>query len=190
MTMDDRYIVELYFQREERALVLTAEKYGSYCYSISNNILGCREDAEECVNDTYLAAWNSIPPQRPSRLSVYLGKLTRRISVDRLRKSTAQKRGGCEIDLVFDELSECIADDKTPEKELADAELARIINTFLASLRETERRIFLLRYFYAEPIADICRALGFSESRVKSMLYRTREKLKKHLIKENYYEIR
>ncbi len=190
MTMDDRQIVELYFLRQERALTLTAEKYGAYCTAIARNILADPRDAEECVNDTYLAAWNSIPPQRPARLSAFLAKLTRRISIDKLRKNAAQKRGGLEIDLVFDELAECIADESTPEKELSDTELARIINQFLASLGETERKIFLRRYFYAEPITLICRELEMSESRVKSILYRSREKLKKHLVKEGYYEIR
>ena len=189
-TMDDRQIVELFFLREERALEQTEKKYGAYCHSVALRIVGNREDAQECVNDTYLAAWNSIPPQKPVLLSAFLAKLTRRISVDRVRKATAKKRGGGELDLVFSELEECIPDEKTPERELIEAERAEIINSFLASLGDTERRVFLRRYFFADPIRNIAERFGFSETRIRSMLFRTREKLKRHLIKEGYYEIR
>ncbi len=189
-TLDDRYIVELFFQRQKRALTLTAEKYGGYCYTVSHNILGRAEDAEECVNDTYLAAWNCIPPNKPSRLGAFLAKLTRRISIDRWRKNTAQKRGAWELNAVFEELEECIPDGGTPERELLEQEFARSINAFLMNLPEAERRVFLLRYFYAEAITSICETMHFTKSRVSSMLMRTRQKLKAHLIKEEYYEFR
>lgn len=188
--MDDKYIVELFFMREELALELTASKYGAYCRSIAYNILASREDAEECVNDTYLAAWNAIPPHRPTMLSTFLGKITRRICTDRLRSKGAQKRGTGELDLIFDELEDCIPDQNTPDSEFERSDLKRIINEFLGSLRDTERKIFLCRYWYAEPIASICKSFGFSDSRVKSILFRTRKKLKDRLIKEGYNEIK
>ena len=186
--MDDKYIVELFFARDERAIKLCAERYGGYCHVIAYNILASREDAEECVNDTYLRAWNSIPPHRPNLLSAFLGRITRRLAVDRVRLRTAEKRGGGEIELIFDELADCIADEKTPEEELAERERARVINSFLASLPDTERRVFLRRYWFSDSIAVIADRFGFSESKVKSMLLRTRTKLKKHLTEENYYE--
>ena len=188
--VDDKYIVDLFFSRNELALEYTAKKYGPYCYSVAYNIIFCREDAQECVNDTYLAAWNSIPPHKPDQLSGYLAKLTRRISIDRLRRSNAKKRGAGELDILFSELEECVPDENTPEKALKEHELARIINDFLAHLGETERKIFLCRYFFAEPIISVAARFGYSESRVKSQLFRTRKKLKEHLRKEKYYEIR
>ena len=186
--MEDKYIVALFFARDEQAIRLSAERYGGYCHAIAYNILSSREDAEECVNDTYLQAWNSIPPHRPNSLSAFLGRITRRLAVDRVRERTAVKRGGGEINLIFDELADCIADEKTPEHEIVERESAEIINSFLASLPDTERRVFLRRYWFSDSIAAIADRFGFSESKIKSMLLRTRTKLKKHLTEENYYE--
>ncbi len=182
--MNDTEIVELYWQRSEEAIYETSEKYGNYCYAIANCILCNHEDAEESVNDTYRDAWNSMPPHRPSVLSTFLGKITRRISIDRYRKRKAEKRGGGEFPLILDELADCITDGESIEDEYEKKCLAEAINTFVKSLSETERKIFLCRYWHMEPISEIGKRFGFSESKVKSMLYRTREKLRKVLEKE------
>ncbi len=184
--MDDQQIVELYWQRSEAALSETAAKYSGYCHAIAYGILHDREDAEECVNDTYMEAWNSIPPHRPGVLSTFLGKLTRRLSIDRLRHKTAQKRGGGEVPLVLEELGECIANDDDPVGAYEKKRLGEIIRAFVGNLPETQRRIFICRYWHMEPIGTIAARLGWSESRVKSMLARTREKLRRILVKEGF----
>lgn len=184
--MDDQIIVNLYFQRSEKAITETAAKYGNYCYSIAFNILNNNEDAEESVNDTYNDAWNSIPPHRPSILATFLGKITRRISIDRWRKQNAVKRGGGEIPLVLDELQDCIANVTSVEEEYEKQHLSDVINTFVKSLPETEQKVFLCRYWYVDSISAISKQFGFSESKVKSMLFRTREKLRLVLIKEGF----
>ena len=184
--MDDKRIVELYFERSEQAISETASKYGNYCYSIAYNILDNTEDAEESVNDTYVDAWNSIPPHRPSILSTFLGKITRRISIDRWRKDHAEKRGGGEMPLVLEELQECVADDSSVEQDVEKRRLSNIINTFVLSLPETEQKVFLCRYWYMDSVDSICKQFGFSESKVKSMLHRTREKLRTTLRKEGF----
>ena len=185
--MDDKSIVDLFWQRNEQAIFNTAEKYEPYLHSIALRILGDPSDAEECVNDTYNAAWNSIPPHRPAVLSTYLGKLTRRISLKVLRSRSAQKRGNNEIALSLDELSECIPAGFCLDDAIALKELTNTINSFLAALPVTERRVFVLRYWHALPIASICKQLGFSKSKVESMLHRTRVKLKNQLEKEGYF---
>ncbi len=186
--MEDKSIVELYFQRNEQAIAETASKYGNYCYSIAYNILNSSGDAEESVNDTYNDAWRTIPPHRPSILSTFLGKITRRISIDRFRRRTAEKRGGGELPLVLEELEECIAGEKSIEEELERRRLSEVVNAFVLSLKGTEQKVFLCRYWYADSIGSISRRLGFSESKVKSMLFRTREKLRSLLIKEGFDE--
>ena len=182
--MDDRKIIALFFDRDEAALAQTQKKYASYCYSIAYRVLGNREDAEECVNDTYLAAWNSIPPQAPRNLSTFLGKITRNLSLKRVRKQTAQKRGGGAGILTLEELSECIPDHQTPQHELEQKELANLLDAFLRALDVEERNVFLRRYWYFDSINDIAKRFSFSESKVKMMLKRTRDKLKDHLLKE------
>ena len=184
--MDDSLIVELYWNRSEDAIYETQKKYDTYCYRIANNILPDREDARECVNDTYLAAWNAIPPSRPSVLSTFLGKLTRRISIDRWRCLTAEKRGGSIVTLALEELQDCIPGGTNPANELEAKELSGIINRFLWGLPQAERKIFLLRYFDLSPIREICEKYGISESKAKSMLHRTRKKLRTYLQKEGY----
>lgn len=184
--MDDNMIVKLYWSRSQDAIKQTDIKYGNYCKTISYNIVGNLEDATECVNDTYLDAWNSMPPHKPSILSTFLGKITRRISIDRWRKSTADKRGGGQTEVVLDELTECIPSDNSVENEIEMSELERIIDSFVSELPLTERRVFVCRYWYADPICDIALRFSFSESRVKSMLYRTRQKLKNLLEQEGY----
>lgn len=181
--MEDQQIVDLYWQRNEKALSQTQKKYGKYCHSIAFAILYSSEDAEECVNDTLLRAWSAIPPARPGRLSTFLGKITRNLAIDRLDKNTAKKRSG-QIEIVLDELSECIPDadstlDLTDKIALGDA-----INSFLESLPVKTRQIFMRRYWFMSPIKDIARDVDMSESAVKVSLMRTRNEFKAHLEKE------
>ena len=184
--MEDENIVALYWNRSENAVTETAAKYGSYLNSISFNILSNREDAQECVNDTYHDAWNSMPPHRPSILSTFLGKITRRISIDRWRKLNAKKRGGDELTLALDELGDCVSGFGRVEDELQRRELIRLFNAFLNTLPDTERRVFLCRYWYMDSIGSISQQFGFSQSKVASMLHRTRAKLRVVLEKEGY----
>lgn len=182
--MDDEAIIALYFQRSEEAIAQTDTKYGNYCFSIAHNILTSREDAREAVNDTWLGAWNAIPPHRPNSLSAFLGKITRRISINRYLSARTAKRGGGEMSLALEELSECLPSPMDVEKELEAAELNRMLYAFVRALPETERRVFVLRYWYLESIDNITKRFGFSQSKVKSMLFRTRNKLRKELNKE------
>ena len=184
--MDDRQIVDLYFQRKEQAIRETARKYGNYCLSIAGNILQNYSDAEETVNDTYIGAWKSIPPHRPSQLSAYLGKITRRLALKRWRANRTQKRGGGEVALALEELAGCIPSDFDVESRMELTELTQILNKFVQNLPQTEQQVFLRRYWYLESIADIAAAFGFTQSKVKSMLLRTRKKLHTHLQKEGY----
>lgn len=182
--MDDTNIVELYWARSDEAIYETHQKYGNYCFSIAHNILPSREDAEESVNDTYLAAWRSIPPHRPTALSTFLGKITRRISIDRWRRMSAEKRGGSTVSLALEELAECIPSSADPAAELEARELTEFIGSFLDTLPSLERTLFLKRYFNMEKLQDIARNSNISLSKAKSMLYRTRVKLRAYLEKE------
>lgn len=179
--MEDRQIVDLYWARSESAITETMSKYGSYCHRIAFNILTDEGDAEECVNDTCLAAWNSMPPHRPALLSTFLGKLTRRLSIDRWRAKRAERRGGGEVALALEELSECIPSGVDVEWEVENAETARMIDAFIRSLPPAERRVFICRYWYLDSVSAICQQFGFSPGKVKSMLYRTRRKLSAYL---------
>ena len=183
--MEDNAIIDLYFKRSEQAITETDTKYGSYCYSIAYNILSNREDSEESVSDTYMTAWNTIPPRHPSFLGAFLGKVTRHISIDRWRKSSAKKRGGGEIILALEELEAC-ADVNNTESTVEQKELTRVLNRFLASLPETERNVFLCRYWYLDSIPAISEYSGFTQSKVTSMLHRTRGKLRKRLCEEGW----
>lgn len=182
--MEDEKIIELFWNRSESAISETAQKYGNYCYSIAYNILANSEDAEESVSDTYMAAWKAMPPRRPSILATFLGKITRHLSIDRWRSRNRYKRGGGEIVLALEELEDCIADSQTVEMALERKQLAVVFNRFLDSLPEMDRRVFLCRYWYLDPIADIAGYYGFSVSKVTSMLHRTRKKLRTTLEKE------
>lgn len=184
--MDDKSIIDLYLDRSENAISETSEKYGKYCFSIAFNILSDKEDSEESVNDTYLAAWNNIPPRVPSILSTFLGKITRNISLNRWKSRRAYKRGAGEVPLALDELEECISTGESAEDTFERKELLRSINRFLAGLTDTERNIFVCRYFYLDPIQNIAERFGFSESKVTSMLHRIRGRLRKHLEKEGF----
>jgi len=182
--MEDAQIVQLYFDRSETAISETAQKYGKYCYSIAYNILASRSDADETVNDTYLGAWRSIPPHKPQRLGTFLGKITRRLALAKWKARTAQKRGGGETALALEELGECIPDHNTPERMIEMKELTQQLNSFLKTLPETEQQVFVSRYWYLNPVKDVAVRFGFTESKVKSMLSRTRKKLAAYLQKE------
>ena len=183
--MEDEKIIELYFQRDERALAETSEKYGNYCRSIARNILNDEEVAKECFNDTLLRSWNTIPPQKPDSLATFLGKITRNLSISAWRREHAAKRGGGEAVLAMDELSECVADDsqRKADQIVEDMVIREVINRFLAGLSPQNRRIFVRRYWYFCSVREIAEADGLSESNVMTSLSRIREKLKKTLEK-------
>lgn len=188
--MDDDKIVALYWERDEKAIKETENKYGKYCYRIAYNILFNEEDAKESVNDSYLGAWNSMPPHRPTILSTFLGKITRRLSLNKWREKNAKKRGGGETVLALDELMECIPSNQKIDSKLEAEELGKILDAFLDELPIMERRVFICRYWYMDSISEICEHFGFSQSKVKSMLYRMRGKLLIKLKKEGvFYEI-
>lgn len=182
--MEDADIIALYWARSERAISETAAKYGSYCYAIAHNILADSEDARESVNDAYLNVWNAIPPHRPDALSAFLGKIVRRVSIDKWRRQNAQKRGGGQICVAIEELSSCLPSTACVEEQTDAAQLAAILDFFLTTLSTAERRVFLCRYWYLDSISSISKRYGFSESKVKVMLHRTRKKLQRYLEKE------
>ena len=184
--MEDQKIIDLYWQRSEQAIQETDSKYGGYCYCIAYNILANREDSEESVSDTYLSAWHAMPPRRPGILAAFLGKITRHISIDRWRRRTAETRGGGEVVLALEELNDCLSDGCSAEDAVQKKELTVFINRFLDALPETERNVFLCRYWYVDPVKDIADTFGFSVGKVNSMLHRTREKLRRALEKEGY----
>ena len=182
--MEDQGIVALFFDRSEQAIAEVDKKYGAYCYSIAYNILSSPEDTEESVSDTYLAAWNTIPPRKPNFLNAFLGKITRHISIDRWRKCSAQKRGSGEVALALDELTECVSGQPGIEEQMIQREIVVSLNRFLASLSVDDRTVFLCRYWYVNSMEEIARKTGFSLGKIKSMLHRTRKKLAASLQKE------
>ncbi len=184
--MDDQRIIALYWARDEAAIPATAEKYGGYCGSIARNIAGSPEDAEECVNDTWLAAWNAMPPHRPSVLVSFLGRLTRNLALNRRQQQWALKRGGGELPLVLEELDECVSGGETPETALDRALLAEAIETFLSALPQKQRKLFLCRYWYADPVRDIARRFGMTENSVSAALRRVRLKLREDLREKGF----
>lgn len=186
--MTDHQLIELFFARSEQAIVETAKQYGPLCYTISYNILCNREDAEECVNDTYLSAWNHIPPTRPNIFSVYLSKITRNLSIDRWRESHAGKRGKGQLPMAAEELEYCLTNGDDPEKAYMQKELTETLNGFLGTLPQVERKVFVSRYWYLDSIGDIGDHFGFSVPKVKNMLMRTRRKLRKYLVEKGVYE--
>ena len=184
--MEDYRIIELYNKRDERAISETSLKYYSYCFAIAKNILPSREDCEECVNDTWLRVWNSIPPEKPDSLKAYLARITRNLSIDRYRENTSVGRGGGELALAFEELDDFVADTSSPSSELEGEELATFISSFLRSLPQRDRRVFVLRYFYMDSTESIASACGLKESYVLVLLSRTRKKLREALKKGGY----
>ena len=187
--MEDREIIDLYLARDEQAVILTATKYGSYCAAIAGNVLDSAEDVEEVVSDTWLRAWNAIPPERPRSLKLYLARIARNLSYDRFRTQCCQKRGGGELTLALEELSGCVPGPGQPGDRLEGRELQAAVNRFLGTLKETDRKIFLLRYFRVEPPTAIARELCIRETAVRTSLSRTRKRLKEFLQREElYYE--
>ncbi len=182
--MDDRDIVELYWRRDEGAIGATAEKYDRYCHSIAYNILRDHGDSEECVNDTYLKAWESIPPHKPESLRTFLAKITRNLSLDRFKRYSAEKRGGGEVTLVLDELKEGFHIRDGEEMIVESIVMKELLNGFIGGLKHEARVIFLRRYWYFSPVSSIASDLGVSESKVKMVLLRTRRKLSEYLEKE------
>ena len=179
--MEDNRIIDLYFARDKSAISETKDKYGRLLYSVSYNIVRSNEDAEECENDTYLSAWDCIPPEYPQKLCAFLTRITRNLSIKKVRYNNAQKRGGDKITLSLDEITSFVPD---PADTLTERELTQILNDFLRSLPVTERRVFLCRYWYCDSVKDISRQFGFTQSKVKMMLSRTRKKLAEHLEKQ------
>ena len=184
--MDDQQIVNLYWKRSEHAITETSKKYGGYCYQIAYNILANREDTEETVNDTYLAAWNSLPPHRPKALGVFLGKITRNLSISRWRKRGAAKRGGGELTLALEELADSLSGGQDPEADLLRKDAMASLSAFLDGLPRDERHVFLRRYWCFDPVSEIAKDFGFSESKTKSMLRRTRGKLRAWMEQEAF----
>lgn len=184
--MEDSKIIDLYFERSQSAIKETHEKYGHYCHTVAYNVLYSYEDAEECVNDTYLRAWKSIPPHRPLRLGAFLGKITRNLALDRYDARTAKKRSGA-VEVALEEISECVPDSHGEQDESDGGVLRDAINSFLASLPRRTRIIFMQRYWYLSSISEISASLGISESNVKVILMRTRKKFKEYLEKEEIF---
>lgn len=182
--MDDKEIIELYFRRDQEAIVQTDRKYGGLCKKVSYNILGCPEDVEECVSDTYMAAWNAIPPQVPMVLKAYLLKIVRNFSLMRVRELNSRKRGSGEVELALEELGDTFPGAASVEGQYEQKEFARAVSRFLYSLPENERRIFLCRYWHLASVAQIAGTLHCSQSKVKTSLFRTRKKLYQFLTKE------
>lgn len=182
--MDDRQIIALYNERSEAALSETATKYGKYCRTIAYNILYNEEDSEECVNDTWLRAWEAIPPQYPNRLSAFLGKITRNLALNRYKQNAAKKRGGGQTMLALEELTECIPGANSTEEATEEALLIEVLNRFLADLSTEKRKLFLRRYWYLCSVKEIAEDFNLGESNVKMTLLRLREQLKSVLEKE------
>lgn len=181
--MEDQTLIDLYWSRDEAAIAQTAAKYGWLCSYIAGNILKSPEDCEECVNDSYLAVWNAIPTQRPERFSVFLSRITRNLALKRWEYLSAGKRNACAV-LSLEELGESVSGRESVENALEARRIEAAISAFLRKLPEEKRVVFLRRYWYFDTIAAICRDTGSSESRVKSMLYHTRRKLREHLERE------
>ena len=185
--MEDYKIVALYWKKDENAINETSRKYGAYCFAIADNILHNKEDSEECVNDTWLKAWNAMPPQRPTKLQIFLAKITRNLSFNRFNARSAEKRGGSEIILVLDELAECLASETDIASEYEAKELGQCIRSFVRMLSERDGNIFVRRYFFTESISQIARKYGLTENNIMVILSRTRKKLKAHLVKEGFF---
>lgn len=183
--MNDETIVELYWQRQERAITETQKKYGPYLHQIANNILQNREDSQESVNDTYLATWNSIPPHRPQILRAYLVKLIRRIAIDCYRKRNRDKRKDDQYALSLDELSDCIPSNSTQEA-MDEKLLAEAIGQYLRTLPKMSRVVFVGRYYYLDSLREVADYSHMTESKLKSLLFRLRKGLRDYLIKEGY----
>ncbi len=182
--MDDNLIIDLYWARSESAINETAGKYGNYCFMIANNILQNHEDSEECVSDAYHKIWDNVPPQRPVNFKAFIGKVVRNQALNKYKEKRALKRGGENIALIYSELEECIPIYTDVEKEYEAKLFIEAINSYLLSLGTEQRIVFVRRYWYADSIQSIATRLNMSESRVKSMLFRTRNRLRNYLEQE------
>ncbi|MBR7089852.1 MAG: sigma-70 family RNA polymerase sigma factor [Lachnospiraceae bacterium] len=184
--MRDEEIVKLYWARNERAISESSAKYGSYCMTIAGNILSDDEDAKECVNDTWLHAWNSMPPQKPSFLSSFLGKITRNLSFNRYREKHRAKRGGNNITLILEELEDIVSGNESPEEAILKNELKNEIDNFLSALPDTKKYMFIRRYWYADSIAEIARRFATTDNNVSVTLSRIRKELRSQLRGRGY----
>ena len=190
--MEDFQIIKLFNERSEEAITETKNKYDRYCFSIARAIIGEDGEAEECVIDTYLKAWNSIPPAAPEKLSAYLGKITRNLAIHRYERKNAEKRGGGEVAMLLSELSDVVSGETNATREgsadsMTDAlAFSEAMNTFLGNLKTEKRVIFVKRYWYASSVKEIASELGISESKVKMSLLRTREELRAHLLTQGF----
>ena len=184
--MDDNGIIQLYWDRNDQAISVTSEKYGHYCKAIAKNILNNEEDAEECVNDTYLNAWNSMPTHWPEQLATFLGKITRNLSFNKYKHDHAEKRGSGEITLVLEELIDCVSDTDDVEQMIDRQELVKTINSFVRSLSPEKRSIFVCRYWYSDSVSKIAKDYGMLQGSVSKMLERTRKQLKVYLAERGF----
>ena len=184
--MSDEKIITLFFKRDEQAIRESMNAYGAYCRSVAAGILSNPADIEEAVADTWLAAWDAIPPQRPKHLRLFLGRITRNRAIDLWRKNNAERRGGNQVAIALEELNECIGSSGSPEQEVDAKQLAAAINGFLQNERMQHRQVFLRRYFYLEDIPTIARRYGLRQANVRMMLSRTRQKLRTYLTQEGY----
>lgn len=184
--MDDNSIIQLYWDRNDQAIKATSEKYGHYCKAIAKNILSSEEDAEECVNDTYLNAWNSMPEHWPEYLAAFLGKITRNLSFNKYKRNHSQKRGDSEITLVLNELADCVSDRDAVEQNIDRQELSAAINLFAKNLPARKRNIFVRRYWYADSVSCISRDYGMLPGTVSKTLERIRKQLKVYLTERGF----
>lgn len=184
--MDDHGIIQLYWDRDDQAITITSDQYGHYCKAIARNILNSEEDAEECVNDTYLNAWNSMPPHWPEQLAAFLGKITRNLAFNRYKHNHTEKRGEGEIALILDELTDCISDTEDVEQIIDRQELIKAINSFIRSLSVNKRNIFVRRYWYADSVAEIASDNGMLQGTVSKTLERSRKQLKAYLTERGF----
>ena len=182
--MDDQEIIARFFARDEEGLTAARVRYEPYCAAVARSLLNDPRDQEECLSDTWLRAWNAIPPQRPRSLGAFLAKITRNLAINRLRDGNAQRRGGGQVPLALEELRECVSPEGSPEGELDRQAAEEALNRFLDGLPPLQREVFLRRYWYLDSIEDIARRAGWSKSRVTTTLHRLRVRLRAHLIQE------
>ena len=184
--MDDNAIIDLYFARDQEAVEATSREYGAYCTAIAVKILDDRGAAEECVNDTWLKCWQSIPPQRPKSLKSFAGRIARNLALSALRAESAQKRGGGQVQLALDELSEVVSGGDTPEGALDRKAFRAALDGFLAGLPERNRNLFLRRYWYLDSVEALAKRYAMSKTQVTTTLHRLRQKLRVHLEQEGF----
>ena len=186
--MEDQAIIALYWSRDPRAIDHSSRKYGAYLFTVAQRILQSREDSEECVNDTWLRAWNGMPPQRPDILRMFFAKITRNLAFDRYKAAGALKRGGGTCAVALEELGECIDHETDLEDQILAEALKETVGRFVAALPPREADVFTRRYFFVEAVQDIARAYGLRPNHVSTMLRRTREKLRRYLQEEGWMD--